>query len=100
MVTNTSSKELRKMSDEALADYMAGWKQDTGNYILSEMEFKRRQSAPNELRGWISVILAVLAIITSVVALVTKSHVAFSVPAVSAPAALRTLNSALGPHES
>ncbi len=75
MVSNTSSKELRKMSGEALAEYMAGWKPDTGNYILSAMEFKRRQSAPNEFRGWISVILAVLAIIISVIALVVNGQV-------------------------
>lgn len=74
MVTTVTSKELRKKSDEDLAEFMAGWKHDTGNYILSEMEFKRRQSAPNEIRGWVSLVLSVLAIIVSVIALVAKSH--------------------------
>ena len=63
------------MTDEELAVFMAGWKHDTGNYVLSEVEFKRRQSAPNEIRGWLSLGLSVFAIIISVIALVVKSHV-------------------------
>jgi hypothetical protein len=72
MVTNTLSNDLRKMTNEQLAEYMAGWKPDTGKYIMAEMEFKRRQSAPNEIRGWVSLVLAVLAITISVIALVVK----------------------------
>jgi hypothetical protein len=72
MVTTTSTRELRSMSDEQLAEYMTSWKQHTGNYILCEMEFKRRQNRGNELRGWISLGLSVLAIIISVIALSAK----------------------------
>lgn len=75
MVTTVTSKELREKSDEELAEYMSGWKEHTGNYILCEIEFKRRQSAPNEIRGWISLVLAVLAIIVSLIALVVKGRV-------------------------
>ena len=75
MVTTVTSKELRKKSDEELAEEMSGWKEHSGNYILYEIEFKRRQSAPNELRGWISLVLAVLAIIVSIIALAVKIHV-------------------------
>ncbi|HEY3327305.1 MAG TPA: hypothetical protein VGK14_09040 [Novimethylophilus sp.] len=71
---NSLSKQLKEKSDDELAEYMAGWKPDTGKYILSEMEFKRRQSRPNEIRGWISLGLSVLAIIISVVALVVKNY--------------------------
>lgn len=60
------------MSDETLAEFMAGWKEHTGNYILCEMEFKRRQSAANEFRGWLSLGMAILALIVSVAALVAK----------------------------
>jgi hypothetical protein len=74
MVTELLSKQLKEMSDDTLAEYMAGWKPDTGKYILSQMEFKRRQSRPNEIRGWISLGISVLAIIISVVALVVKSQ--------------------------
>jgi hypothetical protein len=74
MVTTVNSKELRNKSDEDLAEFMAGWRHDTGNYILCEMEFKRRQSAPNEIRGWVSLFLAVFAVIVSVIALFAKSH--------------------------
>ncbi|OYD48196.1 hypothetical protein CBY09_21925 [Acidovorax kalamii] len=60
------------MSDEQLAEYMTGWKEHTGNYILCEIEFKRRQNRGNEFRGWISLGLSVLAIVISVLALSTK----------------------------
>lgn len=72
MVTTTNAKELKSKTDEELAEYMSGWKENTGNYILSEMEFKRRQSRGNEIRGWISLGLSVLAIVISVVALATN----------------------------
>jgi ribosomal protein L29 len=34
-----TSKQLRAMSDEELAEYMSGWKEQSPNYILCEMEF-------------------------------------------------------------
>jgi hypothetical protein len=49
---------------------MAGWKVDTGNYILAEIEFKCRFNKSNEVRGWIAIILSVVAIVISIVALV------------------------------
>ena len=74
MVTTVTSKELRGKSDEELAEEMSGWEKHTGNFILYEMEFKRRHSAPNEIRGWISVVLAVIAIMISIIALLSKIH--------------------------
>lgn len=63
------SKQLRLITDEQLAEYMSGWKEHTPNYILCEMEFKRRQISASEFRGWASLILATLAFIISVFAL-------------------------------
>jgi hypothetical protein len=57
------------MSDEALAEFMSGWKEHTPNYILCEMEFKRRQIAASEFRGWASLIFAAVALIVSAIAL-------------------------------
>lgn len=72
MVTNVKAGDLRKKSDENLAEFMAGWSQDTGNYILCEMEFKRRQNSGNEKRGWMSLGISVLALVISIFALAIK----------------------------
>ncbi len=72
MVMTTTTQELRSKTDEELAEYMASWKEHSGNYILCEMEFKRRQSRGNEIRGWVSLGLSVLAIVVSVTALAAK----------------------------
>jgi len=69
MVTTAKTSDLKGMSDERLAEYMAGWKEHTGNYILCEMEFKRRQNSGNAVRGWLSVIIAVIALAVSIVAI-------------------------------
>ena len=72
MTTSVKTTDLKKMSDEELASFMAGWKEHTGNYILCEIEFKRRQNSANEIRGWISLAISFLAIIVSVTALALK----------------------------
>ena len=72
MVTNVTAEDLRKKSDEKLAEFMAGWKQDTGNYILCKMEFERRQNSGNKKRGWISLGISLIALAVSVVALAVK----------------------------
>ena len=72
MVTNVKALDLRLKSDEELAEFMAGWRVDTGNYILCEMEFKRRQNAANEMRGWISLGIAVFALVISFLTLAIK----------------------------
>ena len=65
-------KDLRRMTDEDLAQYMTGWKETTQNYIMCEIEFKRRLQAGNEVRGWIALGLSVLAILISIVALISN----------------------------
>jgi hypothetical protein len=47
---------------------MTGWKAHTGNYILAELEFKRRLNKSNEVRGWIAIVLSVVAILISITA--------------------------------
>ena len=66
----TTSQELKLKTDEELAEWMAGWKEHTGNYILAEIEFKRRLNKNNEIRGWIAVVLSILAIVISITALI------------------------------
>ena len=36
------ARQLRKMSDEALALYQKGWKQQTAQWILADKEWDRR----------------------------------------------------------
>jgi len=57
---------LRSLTDEGLAQQLEGWKEGTGNWWLAQMEFKRRQAAGNVRRGWIGVVLSIVAIIVSV----------------------------------
>ena len=70
MVMTTTSQELKLKTDEELAEWMAGWKEHTGNYILAEIEFKRRLNKNNEVRGWIAIVLSVIAIVISIIAFI------------------------------
>lgn len=63
-----TAKQLRAMSDEKLAGHWSGYKSNTGDWFLAEMEVKRRQGASNELRGWLSLAISVLALALSLVA--------------------------------
>ena len=72
MLTNLKARHLRAKSDEELAEIMSDLKPETGNYILCEMEFKRRQNSGNEKRGWVSLGISVVALVVSVVALGLK----------------------------
>jgi len=65
----TTAEELKSKTNEELAEWMAGWKVNTGNYILAEIEFKRRLNKSNEVRGWIAIILSVVAIVISIITL-------------------------------
>ena len=70
MVMTTTTKELQSKTDVELAEWMAGWKVDTGNHILAGLEFKRRLNKSNEIRGWIAIVLSVVAIAISITALI------------------------------
>lgn len=73
MRTGTVTIEsLRNKSDEELADFMASYKESTGNYILCKMEFERRQNKGNEIRGWIALGVSGFALFISVIALIYK----------------------------
>jgi hypothetical protein len=64
------AKSLRGLSDEGLAQYLAGWREGTGNWWLAQMEFKRRQEAGNVRRGWLGIALSVLALLVSLVGMI------------------------------
>jgi len=59
MVAKTA-RQLRPMSDEELAEYMAGWKEQSANYMTSMSENVRVKSVkvnvsscvPPWLRAW------------------------------------------------
>lgn len=72
MVTSIKAEELRKMSDQKLAEFMAGWKESTGNHALCRMEFQRRHNSGNEIRGWLSLGISSTALVVSIIALATK----------------------------
>ena len=67
-----TSKELKGMSDEALAEHWSGWKRDTGDWYLTDIEVKRRQIAASEFRGWLSVVLSIMAVLISIAAIYFK----------------------------
>jgi hypothetical protein len=72
MTTSETSAKLRTLSDEQLANKMSGWKEHTGNYILCEIEFKRRQARGNEIRGWFSLVISIFAFLVSIAAFFLK----------------------------
>ena len=61
------------MSDEQLAEHWSGLKENTGDWHLTNMEVKRRQNAPSELRGWASLVLSIAALVVSIVSLYVKT---------------------------
>lgn len=67
-----NSTDLRKLTDEELAKAWAGYKPNTPNAFLIEMEVRRRQAAPSEWRGWIALALSAVAIVVSVVGVLAR----------------------------
>jgi len=65
--------ELRKLSNDQLAQHMAYYKPGAPDYILSEMEFKRRQNRWPEIRSWIAIAISIGALIASFVAIAIKA---------------------------
>ena len=60
------------MSDEELAWHWSGWQENTGDWHLTKMEVTRRQNFPNEVRGWVSLVLSLVAIGVSIFTLYVK----------------------------
>lgn len=63
-----SPASLRQLSDEHLAEYMAGWRPGTADWINANTELQRRQSWP--ARWAIAISLVSLAV--SIIALFLK----------------------------
>ncbi|MBL4858402.1 MAG: hypothetical protein JKY36_04285 [Erythrobacter sp.] len=61
-ILNPAHGGLHDLSDHDLAEYMAGWKAGTKNWLLAEAEMKRRQawSGPVKLSLGISVLALIL----------------------------------------
>ena len=65
-------KDLRKMSDGELAEWISGWKSSTKEHILGMAELDRRKNRGNTIRGWIAIGISVLALVVSIIALFYK----------------------------
>ena len=66
------SKALQKLSNEDLAQRMAGFKPTTQDYILCQQEFIRRQNAPTALRAWVAIGISVAALVVSILVAIFK----------------------------
>lgn len=61
-----SSKTLRRLSDEELYEYVAGWKEGTAHWIGGQVELRRREN-------WVArraLTLSFLALLVSIIALI------------------------------
>jgi hypothetical protein len=66
---DTASKTIRRLSDEELHKFIAGWKEGTELRIRGEVELRRRE-------GWVArwaLAVSMLALIVSVIALVSRT---------------------------
>lgn len=64
--------DIKKMSDDDLADWIAGWKPGTKDYILGMAELDRRKNRGNTVRGWIAIAVSILALLVAIAALFYK----------------------------
>ncbi|AAK23688.1 hypothetical protein EIB18_09100 [Caulobacter vibrioides] len=65
---NNSPSSLKKLSDEDLTKYIAGWKPGTAEWITGDVELKRRQNGLARLALGVSV----LSLLVSIAALFVK----------------------------
>ncbi len=65
--------ELKHLSDEQLAQHMAYHKVGAPDYLLSQMEFQRRQNRWPERRSWIAVGISTFALVASFASLALRS---------------------------
>ncbi len=63
------TSNLREMSDDELASWIACWKPETRHYIVGMRELRRRESEPASTRAWVAIGIAALALIISLIAL-------------------------------
>ena len=64
---STLSKK-RAMTDDELVEDLSGWKEGTKDHIACMIELKRRQEQPNEIRGWIAVVVSAVSLVISLIA--------------------------------
>lgn len=59
--------KLRKMTDEELCHWIAGWndRSGIGKRLLGEAELHRRLRRPEALRSWIAIGISLLALLCS-----------------------------------
>lgn len=66
-VPDKSSQTLRRLSDDDLHTFIAGWRVGTADYIAGMRELERRKARPSDIRSWIAIIIAFAALSISAV---------------------------------
>lgn len=69
-----TTNELRKYTDEQLAQHIGYFKSGSPDYMLGELEFRRRMSVPSALRSWTAITISIIAILLSVYPIFFQAH--------------------------
>jgi hypothetical protein len=69
MSAKRDTYELRKMTDEQLCEWIAGWNdhRGIGHRLLGQHELQRRLKQPDSIRSWIAIGISVFAVILTIV---------------------------------
>jgi hypothetical protein len=62
-------KMLLKMDDKALAEWQSQFESDEPQWMLAEFDWQRRRDRSSLIRGWITIGIAVLSLLISLIAL-------------------------------
>ncbi|MBL6928258.1 MAG: hypothetical protein ISR44_03720 [Rhodospirillales bacterium] len=72
-MTTPKLSKLRKMTVEEVISSMTGFSERSGPHIAGMIELKRRQEWPNEVRGWIAIVISVVSIGIAIAAFLDKT---------------------------
>ncbi len=67
-----SGATLKRLSDEDLHKFIAGWKPGTEDHIAGIRELERRKAQPSDIRSWFAIGIALFALLVSMLQLVSK----------------------------
>jgi hypothetical protein len=60
--------QLRKMTDQELCEWIAGWndQRGIGHRLLGQHELERRFQQPNAIRSWLAIGISVIVLATTI----------------------------------
>jgi len=69
MNNNPDTYGLRKMTDEEICHWIAGWndQKGIGHRLIGQHELQRRLRQPDAIRSWIAIGISILAVALSVI---------------------------------